>query len=105
MPNFKVLSHFRLRKWLSKIKKRVLTPSFPQPTSSSKWVGEPDYIWGSNVVFTATNYQLPAFLSVCTAASFLPGRLFLLLAASLVTTWWQQPPAIIMEFNLEFNWG
>ena len=43
MPNFKVLSHFRLRKWLSKIKKRVLTPSFPQPTSSSKWVGEQDY--------------------------------------------------------------
>ena len=50
MLNFIVLSHFQLRKWLSKIKKRVLPPSFPQPTSSSKWVGEPDlymsYIFG-----------------------------------------------------------
>ena len=34
MPNFKVLSHFRLRKWLSKIKKRVLTPSFSHLTFS-----------------------------------------------------------------------
>ena len=36
MPNFKVLSHFRLRKWLSKIKKRVLTPSFSHLTFSSQ---------------------------------------------------------------------
>ena len=43
MSDFSVLSHFWLRKRLSKKKKRVLTPSFPQPTSSSKWVGEPDY--------------------------------------------------------------
>ena len=43
MSDFSVLSHFWLRKQLSKKKKRVLTPSFPQPTSSSKWVGEPDY--------------------------------------------------------------
>ena len=42
MSDFSVLSHFWLRNWLSKKKKRVLTPSFPQPTSSSKWVGEPD---------------------------------------------------------------
>ena len=42
MSDFSVLSHFWLRKRLSKKKKRVLTPSFPQPTSSSKWVGEPD---------------------------------------------------------------
>ena len=43
MSDFSVLSHFWLRNWLSKKKKRVLTPSFPQPTSNSKWVGEPDY--------------------------------------------------------------
>ena len=36
MPNFKVLSHFRLRKWLSKVKKRVLTPSFSHLTFSSQ---------------------------------------------------------------------
>ena len=41
MSDFSVLSHFWLRNWLSKKKKRVLTPSFPQPTSN-KWVGEPD---------------------------------------------------------------
>ena len=43
MSDFSVLSHFWLRNWLSKQKKRVLTPSFPQPTSN-KWVGEPDYL-------------------------------------------------------------
>ena len=43
MSDFYVFSHLWLRKRLSKKKKRVLTPSFPQPTSSSKWVGEPDY--------------------------------------------------------------
>ena len=42
MSDFYVFSHFWLRNWLSKKKKRVLTPSFPQPTFSSKWVGEPD---------------------------------------------------------------
>ena len=42
MPNFKVLSHFRLRKWLSKIKKRVLTPSFSHLTFS-KSDGDPVY--------------------------------------------------------------
>ena len=45
MSDFYVFSHLWLRKRLSKKKKRVLTPSFPQPTSSSKWVGEPDYPW------------------------------------------------------------
>ena len=45
MSDFSVLSHFWLRNWLSKKKKRVLTPSFPQPTSSSKWVGEPDFLF------------------------------------------------------------
>ena len=43
MSDFYVFSHLWLRKRLSKKKKRVLPPSFPQPTSSSKWVGEPDY--------------------------------------------------------------
>ena len=45
ISHFKVFDHFWLRKRLSKKKKRVLTPSFPQPTSSSKWVGESDQYW------------------------------------------------------------
>ena len=74
MPNFKVLSHFRLRKWLSKIKKRVLTPSFPQPTSSSKWVGETKGVKRAflslTVIFSARNgskLKSRTFFGICFA--------------------------------------
>jgi len=43
MPNFKVLSHFRLRKWLSKIKKARFNPFVP-PTHFQQQVG-----WGTRL--------------------------------------------------------